>query len=132
MRHSHPSEHQIQAAFVQWVRMSYTQYPELRLSFAVPNAAKRSYALAKRMKDEGLTAGVPDWILPVARNGYCGFAIEFKRHNGELSEDQLNYILLLQKEGWKVIVSRNWESAKDVLISYLTPKEGDKHGPVWD
>jgi hypothetical protein len=117
-----PSEHAIQAAFVEWCRLNEKRYPGLDLAFAVPNAAKRSMGLAMRMRKEGLRAGVCDWWLPVWRPreeiGTMGLVIEFKSKIGKLTEVQSQYMSCLEDEGWRVEVCRSTEEAIAVVKSY--------------
>jgi len=58
-----PTESALQSRCVLWFRK---QYPNIIL-FAIPNAAKRSFALAAKMKKEGMISGIPD--LMVAKKG---------------------------------------------------------------
>lgn len=87
--------------------------------FAVVNAAKRSFKLAAMLKAEGMRAGVPDVLLLVARNGFTGLAIEFKKPGGKLSESQVEFIDRLVKEGWLVCVISDAEEAIRVTKNYL-------------
>src|SRR6267154_720893 len=114
-----PLEHDIQAAFFQWVKLAEKANPTLRLMFAVPNAGKRSYKTAAMMIAEGLRKGVPDMILPVPRNGFTGLAIEFKRPGETPRPEQLAYIALLVKEHWLVVVLTDSEAAIKTVKSYL-------------
>ena len=115
------SEHQLQSAFVQWARAKEGKYPELRLAFAVPNAAKRSFALAQIMRDEGLRAGVPDWWLPVPRKGFSGLVIEFKAPGKKVTDAQASYMEMLLIEGWRVYTMNDWAMAAIVVETYLQP-----------
>lgn len=113
------SEHQIQAAFFKWVRLAEKNNPVLRLMFAVPNAGKRGYKTAAMMLAEGLRSGVPDMLLPVARNGFTGLAIEFKKPGGKLSENQKEFIDMLTNEGWLVVLMTDTEAAIRTVKDYL-------------
>ena len=66
------------------------QYPELRWLHAVPNGlAASSVIAAAKMKRQGMTKGIPDVCLPVARRGAHGLYIELKRKDGgKLSPEQ--------------------------------------------
>ena len=68
---------------------------------------------------EGLRRGVPDVMLPVARGGFTGLAIEFKKPGGKLSEHQVEYIDRLLKEGWLVNVLFDAEDAIKNVKAYL-------------
>ena len=119
-RQLEPSEHQIQAAFIKEIRILEVRYPELKTLFAVPNAAKRSFKLAAMLKAEGMLSGVPDIVLPVARKGFNGLMIEFKKpKTGKLTTAQESYIDLIVKEGWLVVVMTDAQAAIDVVKGYL-------------
>lgn len=120
-----PLEHDIQAAFVRWCQLSEGKHPELRLAFAVPNAAKRSFRLASRLKAEGMRAGVWDWWLPVPRGSYSGLVIEFKRPGEGLTPAQRDFGDLLLAEGWACSVCKSTEQAVDVTRDYLGQNEVD-------
>ena len=74
-----PSEHTEAVVFMRAVRGAEAQWPELRWLFAVPNGGWRAKRTAAAMKAEGAKPGVPDYLLPVARGGFSGLAIELKR-----------------------------------------------------
>ncbi len=114
-----PLETTIQSAFVRWCRLAETRLPRLRLGFAVPNGGYRSPTTAARLKDEGVRAGVPDWLLPVASAGFNGLAIEFKRPKGKASPEQVAYMDLLVKEDWLVVVCTDHEAAARTVDDYL-------------
>lgn len=111
------SEHAIQAAYFQWVRLAY---PGTKLIYAVPNAAKRGPALASWMKAEGLTAGIPDINIDIPRTppymafvptgGFHGMRIETKSIKGKLTDEQAEAHKQLQKAGYFVTVCRDTES----------------------
>ncbi|NII73239.1 hypothetical protein FHW84_001808 [Dyella sp. SG562] len=115
-----PTEHSEQVCLMQWARLATCEYPDLRLLYAIPNAAKRSPRLAAHMKAEGLRCGVPDLCLPVARGGYHGLYIELKRRKGgSVSAEQKVWIDLLNKQKYKAVVCHGWEMARVVLRAYL-------------
>ena len=113
------SEHAIQSAFVTWCKYQERFYPMLQLSFATPNAAKRSIGLAMRMKKEGLKSGVLDWCLPYNNGKYNGLWIEFKYGSNTLTDNQEAYGLLLEKYGHDVHVCYNVDDAINIVKEYL-------------
>ena len=120
-----PSEHAIQAAFIEWVSRveNLPQYHALRLSFACPNGARVGIGQARKLRAEGLRAGVPDWILPVVMGfEYIGLAIEFKSRLGRMSDDQMIFRNGLRSAGWRVEVCRSTEHATAVVNDYLGVK----------
>jgi hypothetical protein len=114
-----PTEHQEQSAVFAWARLREARWPELRLLFAVPNAAKRGVRLAAYMKAEGLRSGVPDMFLPVPRGGFTGLAIEQKIKGGEVSDNQEWWLEHLAAEGWKACVSWSAGETIELIEGYL-------------
>jgi len=103
------------------------KHPELWLLFAIPNGEYRNKATAARLKLEGVSPGVPDLCLPVARNGYHGFYIELKRQKGgRLSDSQKGWIQGLTQQGYKAMVCKGWEEAAAALTAYLELTEAER------
>lgn len=98
------------------------QHPELKLMFHVPNEGKRSVYSGAELKRAGLKKGVPDVMLPVARKGYNGLAIEMKAGKNAPTEEQKKWLTGLAGEGWLCYVCRGYESAATVLGDYMDIK----------
>lgn len=98
------------------------QHPELELMFHVPNEGKRSVYSGAELKRAGLKKGVPDVMLPVARKGYNGLAIEMKAGKNNPTEEQKKWLTGLAKEGWLCYVCRGYEAAATVLGEYMDIK----------
>jgi len=113
------SEHDEQSCLIQWA-YHYSGLPELKLLFAIPNAGVRHYATARRMKAEGLRAGLPDLALMVARQGYYGLFIELKYGKNKPTEEQKWWLEQLTQEGYKACVCYGFEEAKQTLEEYLS------------
>lgn len=113
---THASEHAIQSAYFDWVRL---QYPGTKLIYANPNAAKRGPALAAWMKAEGLTAGIPDINIDVGRFGYHGMRIETKSIKGKLTNEQIEAHEQLEKADYWVVVCRDTDSMIEETKRYL-------------
>lgn len=115
-----PDEHVEQCWLMQWCRAQSGLYPVLNLIYAIPNAAKRTPAVAAYMKAEGMKAGVPDLCLPVSRHGFHGLYIEMKRRKGGVvSKHQENWLEWLRKQGYRAEVCEGWEMARDVILEYV-------------
>ena len=119
------TEHMIQSAFIEIVRLHEPYYAALRTGFAVPNGGARSAITGAILKAEGVRAGVPDWWLPAA-GIFQGFArqqlvIEFKLPKKKLSAVQLAYRLLLEKHAPNTVylmhtdAEQAWRSVADYL-----------------
>jgi VRR-NUC domain len=105
------NEHCEQAAVVQWLMVKRIPH------FAVPNAARRSFGLARRMQAEGLSRGVPDLILP------CHLvALEMKAtKGGRLAPEQREWLDRLSGSGWRVKVAHGAKEAVEWLDSLGLP-----------
>lgn len=97
----------------------------LAFCFAVPNAAKRSKALASQLKSTGLRKGVPDFFVPIPVAPFAGLFVEMKqlkRANvtSETTRNQALWASVLESAGYKV--ARNivgWRTAVDLITAYL-------------
>ncbi len=118
------SEHTHQVALMQWAAMSESRYPELRWLHAIPNGGQRNVVVAKKLKAEGVKAGVSDLSLPVARHGFHGFYAELKKpKGGKPTKQQSEFIAFLHSQGYHAAVYYGWESIKDAIEWYLSGKE---------
>lgn len=114
-------EHQHQVALFNWA--AYDKRPELKLLYAVPNGGHRHKAVAGKLKAEGLKAGVPDIVLPVARGGYHALYIELKVGKNKPTPEQAEWLKRLYQAGNKATVCYGWDSAKETIERYLALKE---------
>jgi len=115
-------EHFEQVALFDWAAYHLKRLPELALLFAIPNGGKRSKAVAGKLKAEGVKSGVPDICLPVARGSYHGLYIELKAKGGKASTNQLVWLEKLRDQDYYACVCVGWESARNVIESYLAEK----------
>lgn len=118
-------EHGEQVAFVNWFRATY---PDV-LIFAIPNGGKRGKGEAKRLKDEGVVAGIPDLYVPAWK-----LWVEMKREDGgRLSDEQAGMLDYLQTIGDTVAVCHGWKEARDTvcqLVLTQCAQAGEYAGPV--
>ena len=122
-------ESNLQSACVRYFRM---QYPELgRLYISVPNGVPLGRASAAQFIREGLTKGVADTLLLVARGGFHGLAIEFKteeiiyKGGRKITQrtyqtpEQKEWAELVAKQGWLYVVVRTFEEFEEIVRLYL-------------
>ena len=110
-------EHLLQVQCVNWFRW---QYPK-ELIYAIPNGGQRNIITAKKLKAEGVTAGIPDLFVAAACGGYNGIYIELKNgQQGIVSENQKSIIAHLQNKGYKVVISRSFEDFVSKINAYLS------------
>ena len=114
-------EDDLQKACVSWFRYQYRR----RLIFAVPNGGKRNAREAARMKDQGVTAGVPDLCIPEPVNGYHGLWVELKVGKNKLTENQSDMIRDLQQRGYATVVCYSLEDFQANVRFYFA---GGEHG----
>lgn len=118
------SEHDHQKAFFQWCNlMAKREIPELRLAFAVPNGGLRHFAVARKLKDEGVKAGVPDILIPVARHKYHGLFIEMKQPKGHIERHQQTWLNELTIQGYFAYCCHSSNEAID-LVNFYFGKSG--------
>ena len=100
----------------------WTYYiPECQFMYAVPNGGSRNRLEAANLKRQGVKAGVPDIVLPVARKGYHGLYIELKvKSGGRTSSDQKDYIEFLTENGYLARVCKGAEEAVALIKEYLS------------
>lgn len=109
-----------QAALMAEVRL---RYPDVaKLLYHVPNGGHRIKAVAAKLKAQGVKAGIPDLVLPMARGGYFGLYIEFKAKppfDAAVSPSQDAYIQALLDQGYLAIVCRGAIDALEAIRAYL-------------
>lgn len=113
------TEHDEQVKLFAWARAFQEQEPLLRLLFAVPNGGARHPAVAAKLKAEGVRAGVPDCILPVARGGHVSLAIELKVGRNRPTPEQRWWLDRLAEQGWRCVVCYSAEEAIAEVERYL-------------
>jgi hypothetical protein len=108
-----PKEHLEQVGFVNWFRASYPSV----LIYAVPNGEHRAYSAGKRLKGEGVTAGIPDLHVPE-----WDLWIEMKRSTGgRLSLEQRDIIRYLENTcGKTVIVGKGAADASRQVLEFVS------------
>ena len=114
---SAPSEHSLQVACVRWFRMAYPR----GIIYAVPNGSWCGAVQGRKLKDEGLTAGIPDLVIPMARRGHHALYIEMKNGKaGRLSEHQQEMIARLNREGNACTVCHSFDEFRAIVEDYLS------------
>lgn len=120
MRHLEDSE---QALFFSILRHRHADIWEV--TFHIPNGGKRNPREGARLKAQGVKAGVPDIMVPVASGNYLGLFIEMKRcnepgkHKPVVSGQQKHMMELLEKQGYKCVVAYGADEALQLLEQYL-------------
>lgn len=117
-----------QEAIFSWCELQSNKYPELKLLHHIPNGGQRNKATAIALKRQGVKAGVPDLMLPVARGGYHGLYIELKKEDktNKPTVLQKQWINELQKQGYFATVCYGFDETVNTLVEYLEMVTPDK------
>ena len=112
-------EGQEQAALMRELQLRFPA--AFKLIYHVPNGGHRVKAVAAKLKAQGVKAGIPDLVLPMARGGYFGFYIEFKAtvEPAPVSDSQRDCLRRLNEQGYLAIVCRGHFDAIEQLRAYL-------------
>lgn len=112
-------EGQEQASLMREIQLRYPEVYEL--IYHVPNGGHRVKAVAAKLKAQGVKAGIPDLVLPMARGGYFGLYIEFKAtiDPAPVSSSQHACIKRLNDQGYLAVVCRGHFDAMECLRAYL-------------
>ncbi len=92
------------------------------LVYHVPNGGHRHKAVAAKLKQQGVVAGIPDLVLTMARGGYFGLYIEFKAtppNDTAISASQHERIRKLNEQGYLAVVCRGHFDAMEQIRAYL-------------
>ncbi|WP_323115404.1 VRR-NUC domain-containing protein [Pseudomonas guariconensis] len=108
-----------QAALMKEIQLRYPDVFELM--YHVPNGGHRLKEVAAKLKAQGVKAGIPDLVLPMARGGYFGLYIEFKAtvDPAAVSPSQQACIRRLNDQGYLAVVCRGHFDAMECLRAYL-------------
>ncbi|WP_026803623.1 VRR-NUC domain-containing protein [Aliarcobacter lanthieri] len=109
-----PTEHQEQSLVIQYCNLRKIPI------FHIPNGSYKSLTARVRAKKEGLVSGIPDLMIPMPSKTYHGLFIEMKRvKNSKVSVQQLKWIELLNKQGYKAIVCYGSSAAIKEIDNYI-------------
>jgi hypothetical protein len=113
------TEHQIQAAFFQWVRLKEKSDWRFELIYSVPNFGLRSFQLQKKLKAEGMKAGVWDILIDYPAKGFNFARIETKSIKGKLTASQIKMGELYRKAGGLLYVGKSTDSLINFVENYF-------------
>lgn len=114
-----PSEHESQKAF--FLRVSLDPRTRDLPIFAIANGGHRHIAVARKLKAEGVKAGVPDIFVAVPSVEWqqSGLFIEMKRKGNRPTELQDDWHQLLRDRHYAVAVCYSADEAWRTLMQYL-------------
>ncbi len=124
-------ESKLQESCFTWFKL---QYPKLeKMFYAIPNGGSRSKKAVKdksgktiyvspegkRLKAEGVKAGVSDTFLSVPRKGFHGLYIEFKWGRNTLSQEQEAFLEIAKAFGYHTAVVYSFDQFVSEIEKYL-------------
>lgn len=126
MKAATPSEHRIQVALIDYLKLALR--PELEAR-AVPNGEKRHIAVASRLKAEGVRRGTPD-IFICLPSGKIAW-LEMKAKGGSLSPEQKEFRDKVTALGHPYAVARTVEEAIEFLSGLDALKPAYRRGEAF-
>lgn len=127
-----PSEHASQCTVIEWWAQACKGYrlPEFAL-LAIPNGSARHVVVARKLKAEGVRAGIPDLFLAARAKSFFGSGgpadyevlpglwIEMKRKPNKVSDEQAAVIVYLKQQGYRCVIAWNVDEAIVAIKTYL-------------
>lgn len=115
------AEHAEAVALCQWWAFhANLKRLDQRLLIHIPNEGKRTPWSGKRLKDEGLRPGTPDYFLAVARAPYHGLFIELKGPKGRFEASQKEMAAILGEQYYWADVCYGADQAIALIEKYLS------------
>ena len=106
------NEHQIQVAMCQYLDLINIPY------FAIPNGSLRNIIVAKKLKAEGVKAGVADLFLMIPNKIFHGLFIEVKTPVGRQQPSQKDFEKIAFDSGYCYEVVRSLDDLINCLETY--------------
>lgn len=114
-----PTEYEIQKEYVKWRDNKAKRSKRYKYIFHVPNACYYSRNKQVLLKTLGVVAGVPDFMIPLARGKYNCAWLELKSKRGRVSPAQEEAITFLKRQKQKVMIARSIDEAIELTEGYL-------------
>lgn len=110
-------EHKLQVSMINWFRL---QHPSMRHNlFAVPNGSRRDAITGRKLKEEGVLAGVSDLIFLKSNRHYGALLIETKTKKGTQRDSQKEWESKITADGYKYVIVRSLNEFIEVITDYL-------------
>lgn len=105
-------------AFEQQAVVDYLDFKHIPF-YHIPNGGSRNKKEAKNLKRQGVRPGVPDLCIPVAKRGFHGLYIEMKYGKNKPTDKQLEWLDVLNANGYKAVVCYGFDQAKETIDWYM-------------
>lgn len=114
------SEDNLQISCFEWIELMRPSHPILEWIIHVPNGGKRPRGAAGKLKAMGVKPGVLDILLPLPYNGWSGLAIELKVGSNKTTEQQDDWLEVLQASGYYTAVCYTLEAFMGHVSRFLS------------
>lgn len=114
------SEDDLQISCFAWIELMRPSHPILEWIIHVPNGGKRPRGAAGKLKAMGVKPGVLDILLPLPYNGWSGLAIELKVGSNKTTEQQDDWLDVLQASGYYIAVCYTLEAFIGHVTRFLS------------
>lgn len=125
MKNRVPTEFEEQTKIFYWSKIYQSKYPVLKYLNSSLNGIRLTQGQARKAKMAGLMSGYPDIFLPYNNGKFNGLFIELKRQKksvSRVSEEQKDFIIFLNKQGFFACVCYGAEDAINTITAYLENK----------
>ncbi len=113
-------EHKEAVALMKWWRINYSRLGAKEIAlFAIPNGGARDNITGSKLKQEGVTPGVFDYMLAIPMNKYHGMFLELKAEGGRMSLEQRGFGLYVSGQGYYQTAQWGWQNAAKEILKYL-------------
>lgn len=116
-------EDELHIMIIDWCKLYEKKYPVLKYLFHAPNGGSRNAIEGARFKRMGVKRGVPDLLLLVPNDEFIGLAMELKAPKGKMSDDQNEFKVFLESQGFYYETVYSFERATKIIEWYLGNKE---------
>lgn len=115
------------------VRLFYrleVHHPEIyKRTFAIPNGGFRAKRTGQSLRAEGQKCGYPDLGCDAPRGIYHGLRMELKHGRNKPTEDQVESLNRLHKDGYCCVVFYELEQAVQYIVDYWNLSAGESMPP---
>lgn len=109
-------EHDLQVVLCKYMDLKKIPY------FSIPNGGKRNLITAKKLKAEGVKAGVSDLFIYLPASGYHGLFVEVKYGKNKQQQSQIEFQSKVEKNGYKYILVYSLEDLINGINNYVSAK----------
>lgn len=123
------SEASEQSALIEWwdrqTRANPTKYGDANDLLHFANGGSRDVREAANLRRQGVRRGAPDLILTIPKGKYHGLFVELKAPSGgRVSPEQRAFLKRLNDRGYRAVVARGFDEAKQEIENYLSLGDG--------